>query len=125
MAIHLGKKRTGVASDRTIQMDKTIRFLRIIFCFLSPEASFLLPPPIGVVYHCVCRHLFGVVIDCLPPPYESITVRSKWCLWGFFFQYITTVIPYHQGNGPPSNSTLQVLIKSEKRSCVALGELDG
>ena len=58
-------------------------FFGLYFFFLSPEASFLLPPPIGVVYHCVCRHLFGVVIDCLPPPYESIIVRSKWCLWGF------------------------------------------
>ena len=28
-------------------------------------------------------------------------------------QYITTVIPYHQGNGPPSNPTVQVLIKSK------------
>jgi len=26
-------------------------------------------------------------------------------------KYITTVIPYHQGNGPPTNATVQVLIK--------------
>ena len=30
-----------------------------------------------------------------------------------FFQYLTTVIPYHTDSGPPDNQALQVLIKSK------------
>lgn len=37
----------------------------------------------------------------------------KPCHLFFRTQYITTVIPYHPGNGPPSNQALQVLIKSK------------
>lgn len=41
----------------------------------------------------------------------SLSLILSFC--GLFQQYITTVIPYHQGNGPPTNATVQVLIKSE------------
>lgn len=50
----------------------------------------------------------------------SFRARNNFCIflviYSFFFfllQYITTVIPYHPGNGPPSNPTVQVLIKSK------------
>lgn len=35
------------------------------------------------------------------------------CLKFIYFQYLTTVIPYHLDSGPPDNQTLQVLIKSK------------
>lgn len=38
-----------------------------------------------------------------------VGIRVKWR----FFQFVTAVIPYADGRGPPNNATLQALIKSE------------
>lgn len=62
-------------------------------------------------------------IDMEPMAFHLKTIRPADPFIVFFFlfcllclcrtQYITTVIPYHPGNGPPSNPTVQVLIKSK------------
>lgn len=47
------------------------------------------------------------------PPPTAQSLKIHW-FSHFFFQYLTTVIPYHANIGPPTTEQLQIYIKSKK-----------